>query len=248
MKEHYFVIGDIHGQITMLEQLLQKWNREKQQLVFVGDLGDRGENPKACFERARQLVLEEGAICLRGNHEEMLLNFMNHPEQYIENYAMNGGLVTINSFIDEEIEGKKPKELAEKLQQQAPWLKPFIESLPLKVEWGNYLIVHAGVDLTIKDWKETSNQNLVWIREGFYDQPNNTGKTIIFGHTVTAMLNEKQSDASIWLSGDGKIGIDGGAVYGGSLHGIVIDQSGMIEQYSIPNTGYAFNNLLRKES
>lgn len=247
MKNKLFIIGDIHGQITMFNQLLEHWNKEEEQLVLVGDLGDRGENPKACFEKAKELIEKEQAICLRGNHEEMLLNFMKNPNEFSSNYAMNGGMVTVASFLQTELKGKEPIELASSLQEKAPWLKSFIETLPLKFEWGNFLIVHAGVNLTIRNWRNTSNRDMVWIREGFYDQSNRTGKTIIFGHTVTAMLNEDPTDTSIWKTEDGKIGIDGGAVYGGSLHGVIIDKEGIINQYSIENKGYAYSNHLRKE-
>jgi serine/threonine protein phosphatase 1 len=64
MKEEVFVVGDVHGEITLLKKLLEKWDREKQQLIFIGDLGDRGENSKACFLLAKELVEKQGAIYL----------------------------------------------------------------------------------------------------------------------------------------------------------------------------------------
>lgn len=247
MKQKIFVIGDIHGQITMFKKLLENWNPEEEQLLMIGDLGDRGEDPRACFELAKELVEEHNAICLRGNHEEMLLDFMNNPKNNAAIYEMNGGMVTINSFLKTDHTIHDAYELAAALQSKAPWLKQFIEKLPLKYEWGNILFVHAGVNLRVDNWEKTSDNDFVWIREGFYDQPNTTGKTIVFGHTVTAMLHENHSDTSIWKTEDGKIGIDGGAVYGGALHGIVLDQEGIVKQYSVDNTGYAFNDLLRKD-
>ena len=39
----YFVVGDIHGKAQMLEELMTEWDG-KAQLVFLGDLIDRGEN------------------------------------------------------------------------------------------------------------------------------------------------------------------------------------------------------------
>ena len=47
VKDEVFVVGDVHGEITLLKKLLEKLDREKQQLIFIGDLGDRGENSKA---------------------------------------------------------------------------------------------------------------------------------------------------------------------------------------------------------
>ncbi|GEK90451.1 metallophosphoesterase [Alkalibacterium kapii] len=247
MKNKVFVIGDVHGQITMFKEILEYWKPDEEQLILIGDLGDRGEDPKACFLLAKELVDTEGAVCLRGNHEEMLLNFLNRPQYAAANYKMNGGMVTIQSFLKLE-EGKYDAvELAASLQSEAPWLKPFIESLPFIYEWENYVFVHAGVDLTLKDWRDSTERDYVWIREGFYDQPNKTDKTFVFGHTVTAMLNEKQTNTDIWDSGDGKIGIDGGAVYGGVIHGVVFDKDGIVDHYEVENKGYAFSNYLRKK-
>ena len=38
----YFVVGDIHGKAQMLEELMTEWDG-KAQLVFLGDLIDRGK-------------------------------------------------------------------------------------------------------------------------------------------------------------------------------------------------------------
>ena len=46
----YFVIGDVHGKYDMLNDLLQKWDGHSQ-LVFLGDLIDRGEYP-SCFRES----------------------------------------------------------------------------------------------------------------------------------------------------------------------------------------------------
>lgn len=46
MKKDFFVIGDVHGKFELLLDILKKWNEERQQLIFLGDLIDRGENSK----------------------------------------------------------------------------------------------------------------------------------------------------------------------------------------------------------
>lgn len=246
MKNKVFAVGDIHGQITQFEKLLTYWNEEEEQLVLIGDLGDRGENPKACFELARDLVENKNAVCLRGNHEDMFIDFLKTPKHSAPLFDMNGGMVTIQTFLDNE-EGKHDAvELASSIQAKYPWLKPFLLSLPLKYEWENYVFTHAGVNLTIADWKESSDRDFVWIREGFYDQQNHTDKVFVFGHTVTATLHDDQSSTDIWMTDDGKIGIDGGAVYGGTLHGVVFDKEGIVNHYKVDNKGYAYSETLRK--
>ena len=39
----YYVIGDVHGKAGMLENLLKTWDGQTQ-LLFLGDLIDRGED------------------------------------------------------------------------------------------------------------------------------------------------------------------------------------------------------------
>ncbi|MCC5896246.1 MAG: serine/threonine protein phosphatase [Alkalibacterium sp.] len=247
MKKKVFVVGDVHSQYEMFKEILNNWNEQEQQLILLGDLGDRGENPRACFELARTLVEDKGAVCLKGNHEDMFLNFLDHPQTAASLYEMNGGMVTIQSFLDMKEGNYGVVELSASIQSKFPWLKPFIESLPLKYEWEDYVFVHAGVNLTTSNWRETSDRDYVWIREGFYDQPNHTDKTFVFGHTVTAMLHNKQTNTDIWDSGDGKIGLDGGAVYGGTLHGVVFDSKGIIEHYKVKNKGYGIKQLFGKD-
>ena len=85
------------------------------------------------------------------------------------------------------------------------------------------------------DWHDTEPKDFYWIREPFHKGVNNTGKTIIFGHTPLRGLNEDGDFMKLWQQ-DGKIGIDGGAVFGGALHGIVWSDGQIEKIYSIENT------------
>lgn len=233
MKEQLFVIGDIHGEYEMLQELLSYWDKETQQLVFIGDLGDRGNASSSCFKRVHQLVKDEDAICITGNHEQILLNFLNKPDEYAANYFLNGGLKTIESFLSEtDLSKLQPEQMAKQIQEKAPWLKSFLTNLPNYYEWYAYLFVHAGVNLTKESWLNTSSYDFIWIREPFHNGRNRTGKTIIFGHTPTNLLHGDMKNFQIWED-DNKIGIDGGAVFGGILHGLVFDKNGMIHHYGV---------------
>lgn len=54
----------------MLEDLLKTWDGQPQ-LLFLGDLIDRGEDSHRVLEMVKDLVDNQGAICLSGNHEYM---------------------------------------------------------------------------------------------------------------------------------------------------------------------------------
>ena len=94
----YFVVGDIHGKAQMLEELMTEWDG-KAQLVFLGDLMDRGENSKRSIEIVKDYVDHHGAVCLSGNHEYMFLAWLDNPEERYDHYRRNGGDTTINSLL-----------------------------------------------------------------------------------------------------------------------------------------------------
>ena len=239
-KEKVFVVGDVHGQITMLDELLQYWNPQEEQLIFLGDLADRGENSKATLERARELMEKHEAIVVKGNHDEMLENFLEHPVQTLEQYYRNGGESTINSLLNRVTKKDEFLRNVSDIKEKYPWLLPVLKSLPLYYEWAGYLFVHAGVDMSLENWQDSSSRDFVWIREGFYDQAITTNKKIFFGHTVTATLHADFSNWDVWQSGDGLYGMDGGAVYGGKLHGVVLSKTEMLNHYFVENTGFRF--------
>ncbi|AGY80981.1 metallophosphoesterase [Carnobacterium inhibens] len=241
MKKELFALGDVHGQISLFKKMLTNWNEDTQQLLLIGDLGDRGENPKECLLLAKILVEEKGAIYLKGNHEEMLLNFMNDPERNYELYCLNGGMKTLETFLHPGLDAEySPTEIGMFLASRYPALKPFLETLPLYYEWGDFLFVHAGVDLSKRDWRQTSDEDYVWIRDSFHKEKNNTGKIIVFGHTITPALYGDNHTTDLWIK-DNKIGIDGGAVYGGALHGVLFNETKLVKDIKIDNIGYVWD-------
>lgn len=233
VKKQLFVIGDIHGEISMLKKMLEHWKPETQQLLFLGDLIDRGENSKESLKYVRQLIEEKQAISLQGNHEGILANFLEQPDKFVDNYYINGGLKTIESLLSKElIELLKPAEMATEIKNKYPNLLAFLRNLPYYYEWHDYIFVHAGIDFEQKNWRDTAPRDFVWIREDFYLGENNTGKTIVFGHTPTNNLHKDKENSQIWLQ-DNKIGMDGGAVFGGTLHGIVFNKEKMLHHYGV---------------
>lgn len=233
MKDKVFVFGDVHGEIKMMKKLLEYWNEKEEQLVILGDLADRGPNSRETFELAYELMRNKNAIIVKGNHDDMLEKYLQDPIVHHVHYYMNGGKKTLLSLLGNRISEHDHEENALKVKQMYPWLLDFLKSLSYFYEWEDYLFVHAGVNLTLDNWRESSKRDFIWIREGFYDQQNTTDKTIVFGHTVTSSLHGDMSNFGIWESGDGLIGIDGGAVYGGKLHGLRLSRTGIEKHYSI---------------
>src|SRR5947209_10445371 len=75
-----FVVGDIHGRCAQLHHLLDLLPRDESTdtLIFLGDLIDRGSDVPGCVEHVLNLCGANPGrvICLRGNHEQMMLDFV----------------------------------------------------------------------------------------------------------------------------------------------------------------------------
>jgi hypothetical protein len=71
-------IGDIHGNLEALTDLLDQIRgevRRSDTIVFLGDYMDRGPDSKGCVDAILRLQRESEAeiVCLLGNHEEWFL-------------------------------------------------------------------------------------------------------------------------------------------------------------------------------
>lgn len=222
--DRFFVVGDIHGCLLEFTTLLKKWDRDTHRLIQLGDLLDRGKKSKSILILAMYLKKQCDAIFLKGNHEELFLNFIDDPVNEGEFYLNQGGNATIDSFLGEKASIRHmPEHLANLMKEKYPEVIQFIRDMPYFYETEYFIFVHAGVNLALSDWKNTSEKDFSWIRKPFHYGINETGKTIVFGHTITRVLNEDKSN-DVWVSPcKTKIGIDGGAVFDGQLNGLVID-------------------------
>lgn len=230
-----FVIGDVHGMVDQLKQMLQYWDPMTQQLIFLGDYIDRGPESLAVVQLVRELQTEHNAICLRGNHEELLLNYLKRPIIGWPLYERNGGVKTVLNLLgrqDEQLGYGSPTRHANNVKAKHPWLVEWLQTLPYFVEFGEFICVHAGIDLSQDNWRHTSLHNFVWIREEFHQGNNSSGKQIIFGHTPVMYLHQQQGAMHVWQH-DGKWGIDGGAVYNGSLLALHINQEKVLNNYQV---------------
>ncbi len=214
--ERIFVIGDIHGCLDKLEQL---WERidphpDKDQLVFLGDYIDRGDDSSGVLDYLLQLQQTHAeTIFLMGNHEKMFIDFLDGEDRAL--FIYNGGESTLKSYFGRiksfwsdanTISDEEALNLLVPAQHRA-----FLEELHPYYVTENYIMVHAGVRHGVP-LEQQSLDDLVWIREEFIYSEEDFGKTVIFGHTPFVRP----------LVLPNKIGIDTGAVYGNSLTCLIL--------------------------
>ena len=93
--------------------------------------------------------------------------------------------------------------------------------------------------MTLEDWHETTDYKKVWLRKPFHEAENHTGKIIVFGHTpVYGLLKQDRGTAELWITEDGKIGMDGGAVLWWCPSWNHLYSQGMTEHHFIENDGF----------
>lgn len=196
MTQRRIVIGDVHGHYDALLILLEQIAPDSSDRVyFLGDLVDRG--PKSA--QVVDFVMHSGYQCLRGNHEQMLLDALeacNVSSHEFQAWLYSGGYSTLVSY-----EYKIP-------QAHLQW----IESLPLYLDLGDIWLVHAGVHPEMAIEEQTTDQ-FCWIRDEFHkiDRPYFTDKLIITGHTITFTFPGIQPGTLI--AGAGWLDIDTGAYH-----------------------------------
>lgn len=216
-----FVIGDIHGNFDLLTQLLEKWNPEEEKLLFLGDYVDRGPQSLQVLEKVKTLV-ENGAIALMGNHEQLFLHWLNFPNLDSYTFVSVGGASTIQSFQKIEWGECSVEQIATLIKEEYASLLNWIKTLPLYTKWEHYFFVHAGIDPNVEQAIETNPEDFLWIRDDFLRIPHKAKETVVFGHTPTQKLNA-EGTGNVWFSPcSKKIGIDGGVVLeNGQLNGVV---------------------------
>jgi hypothetical protein len=102
VKENYVVIGDIHGCYDLLLGLLgqvAKSPYKDYRKVFLGDMVDRGPDSFRVVAMVKKLMETEKAIVLLGNHEDMMIKYVENKWYNPQDiWLYNGGKKTMDSY------------------------------------------------------------------------------------------------------------------------------------------------------
>lgn len=162
-----YIIGDIHGCAETFVELLKELPSNAE-IYTTGDLIDRGPGSK----RVISTCIERGIKSVMGNHEHMLLDFLDKTGIYPKGlFVQNGGQETIKKY-------------GSTILDIPPEHIDYLRSMPLYIETEHFVLSHAGVHF-MKDIEEAcdisgaDDHNILWNRARLAD----LGKLQVIGHT-----------------------------------------------------------------
>jgi serine/threonine protein phosphatase 1 len=150
-------------------------------------------------------------INLRGNHEELCLEALEVGGEAMRHWRRNGGDTCLADWgISKRTDMQDLRALipAEQLA--------VLQGERLSYRRGGYVFVHAGVRPGVP-FADQDPHDLVWIRQPFLSWPDPLEAVVVHGHTP-------KDDPTIRIN---RIGVDTGAVYGGLLTAVVLEESRM---------------------
>jgi serine/threonine protein phosphatase 1 len=169
----HYAIGDVHGCLTALQTLIEFVDPSPDdQLVMLGDYVDRGPDSRGVLQWLIDQSSQRKLVCLRGNHEIMMLDARTSLQQRRRWGAVGGG-ETWDSY-DESGDTDGLLSVPDEHWQ-------FIESLLPYYETDTHVFVHAAAygDMPMD---EQPDYVLFWERFGTIT-PRDDGKIVVCGHS-----------------------------------------------------------------
>ena len=202
-----YAIGDVHGSYTKLANLLRHCRdhcgSNDARFVLLGDYVDRGRRSREVVSLLieTQAALPGRVVCLRGNHEDMLIAAANRQDEAM--WLHNGGDATLRSYGVPSAEEIPADHLA------------WFESLPLFSHDQRRFFVHAGIMPGIP-LAQQRKEVMLWIREPFLSDATDHGLYIVHGHTPTGTGSPELCP--------NRLNLDTYAWYGNPLNAAVFDE------------------------
>lgn len=197
-----YAIGDVHGCAVTLDRLLQRLAlTPDDRVVFIGDYVDRGPDSAGVLERLLRLEADAeagrgpGCVFLRGNHDQMMLDYVDGIPDAYELWQINGGMATLAGYIGRQGRLDIPEAHV-----------AFLRRTPLVHEEDGFVFVHAGLDprrTVAENLARPTPRVFLWTRTHLDADLSRWEKPVVCGHTPQpAPLNRPRL-----------LNIDTGAVY-----------------------------------
>jgi serine/threonine protein phosphatase 1 len=156
-----YAVGDIHGRLDLLlramEQIKDHAAGRPHHLLCLGDYVDRGPDSRGVIERLMAAQAAGAVTCLKGNHEQMMIDAVREGGLAVGRWVQNGGFAALRSYG-----GARLQDIDLITEDHVAWL----DGLPLMARDPHRIYVHAGL-APGKPLKKQQARNLLWIREAF---------------------------------------------------------------------------------
>ncbi len=222
-----YAIGDVHGRADLLDQVLSNIDCDltarptpRAIHVLVGDYVDRDPILRGVLDRLVERAQNHELICLKGNHESFLIDFLKTPT-VLDAWRHFGGLETLLSY------GLAPAvrpdaatqmQLAVDLERVMPAAhRGFLQNLKLSFTCGDFFFAHAGVRPGTP-LSQQQEEDVLWIREEFLSCKQEFGKIVVHGHTPVLEPDIRPN----------RINIDTGAFATGRLTCLILERDELI--------------------
>ena len=217
-----FAIGDVHGCAEELRALIQKLPITRDSLVvFLGDYIDRGPDSRGVVDTILELEQYCRVVCLLGNHELMLREFLDGSDsRRVARFIYNGGSATLASYADHDGVFVMPEEH-----------RAFFDALPYHFIQGEFCFVHAGLPAAVEEIDVAIHgEEMVWMRVRPGMPEPNYSKIIVQGHSA---INEPDIQPR-------RINLDTACVYGRRLTALEMHSREMwtVERSTAPQPIY----------
>lgn len=144
-KQHWDLVGDIHGELEALHLLLAKLgyredgglfqHPEGRKLIFVGDLIDRGPESRGVLQLVRRFMDSGLALAVMGNHEYNFIAYHTRDEE--------GKRLRLNSAGHRAQIAETLQSFAGHEEEIPAWIE-WMKSLPFFLDLGDLRVVHAS--------------------------------------------------------------------------------------------------------
>lgn len=221
-----WVVGDVHGcadrlrDILYLRDILEKVP-DADDLAFVGDYVDRGPDSRKVIELLMALPDRRSGqtICLMGNHERMMLDFLDDPVSDGPLWLSNGGVQTLVSFglhdVSELSDAQSRISARDRFRAGFSHVEDWLRDRPLMWRSGSVAVVHAATEAKLP-LEAQREQVLLWGRQQYTSAARPDGVWVVHGHTPVDRAYAE----------NGHINVDTGAVFGGPLTAVRIAPDG----------------------
>lgn len=200
-----YVVGDVHGRDDLLGDVAGAIEGELGSApstvltVLLGDYVDRGPSSASVLERLAGGRFPTPIAALRGNHEQMLLQFLDDPLE-LESWRRYGGLETLHSYgvdVSAVLRGRGYERARDAFLEALPkGHLEFLSSTRPSAAFGDYFFCHAGVRPGVP-LDQQSAEDLMWIRDGFLQFDRSFKKVVVHGHTPVATADFRANRINI---------------------------------------------------